>query len=87
MVYFRRLRALTFYQKLPGNWGVVARKSPRSEWVKLSESYVLFFLALEVITVAAVNCKTSFMRESSITCNAVWEQFKMVDDRKMVTFL
>ena len=24
---------LIFYQKLPGNWGVVALKSPRSEWV------------------------------------------------------
>ena len=34
MVYFRRLRTLIFYRKLPGNWGVVARKSPRSEWVK-----------------------------------------------------
>ena len=33
MVYFRRSRTLIFYRKLPGNWGVVARKSPRSEWV------------------------------------------------------
>ena len=34
MVYFRRSRTLIFCRKLPGNWGVVARKSPRSEWVK-----------------------------------------------------
>ena len=32
---------------------------------KLLESY-LFFLALEAITIAAVNCKTSFMLESSV---------------------
>ena len=28
-------RTLIFYQKLPENCGVVARKSPRNEWVKL----------------------------------------------------
>ena len=35
MVYFRRSRTLIFYRKLPGNWGVVARKSSSSEWVKI----------------------------------------------------
>ena len=33
---------------------------------QLLESY-LFFLALEAITIAVVNCKTSFMHESSVT--------------------
>ena len=32
---------------------------------KLLESY-LFFLALETITIAVVNCKTSLMHESSV---------------------
>ena len=27
----------------------------------------------------------SFMCESSVMCNALWERFKMVDDRKMET--
>ena len=52
---------------------------------KLLESYI-FFLALEGITIAAVNCKTSSMHESSVRCSALWEQFKMVDDRKTVKF-
>ena len=46
-----------------------------------------FFLVLEAITIAAVKCKTSFMRELSVTCNnALWEWFKMVDDWKTVMF-
>ena len=32
---------------------------------KFLESYL--FLALEAITIAVVNCKTSFMHESSVT--------------------
>ena len=44
-----------------------------------------FFLALEAtITIAVVNCKTLFMHESSVMCNI--EQFKMVDNSKMVMF-
>ena len=26
------------------------------------------------------------MRDLSVTCNALWEQFKMVDDKKTVSF-
>ena len=47
---------------------------------------MFFFLLLEAITIPAVNCTTSFMRESSVTRNALWERFKMVDNRKTVTF-
>ena len=47
----------------------------------------MFFLALKAVTITVVNCKTSFMRELSVTCNALWEQFKMVDIRKTVSFL
>ena len=47
---------------------------------------MFFFSALKAITIAAVNFKASFMCESSVTCNALWEQFKMVDDRETVTF-
>ena len=47
---------------------------------------MFFFFALKAITIAAVNFKASFMCESSVTCNALWEQFKMVDDRETVTF-
>ena len=48
---------------------------------------MFFFFALKAITIAAVNFNASFMCESSVTCNAIREQFKMVDDRKTVTFL
>ena len=47
---------------------------------------MFFFFALKAITIAAVNFKASFMCKSSVTCNALWEQFKMVDDRETVTF-
>ena len=47
---------------------------------------MFFFFALKAITIAAVNFKASFMCESSVTCNALWERFKMVDDRETVTF-
>ena len=47
---------------------------------------MFFFFALKAIKIAAVNFKASFMCESSVTCNALWEQFKMVDDRETVTF-
>ena len=36
--------------------------------------------------IAVVNCKTSFMHESLVTCNVLWEQFKTADERKMVKF-
>ena len=36
-------------------------------------SLVFFFFALEAITITPVNCKTSFTRELSVTCNAFWE--------------
>ena len=50
-------------------------------------SHIFFFyLALEAITIAVVNCKTSFMRELSVACYALWERFKMVDNRKTVSF-
>ena len=44
---------------------------------KLLESY-LFFLALEAITIAVVNCKTSFMCESSV--KAVQFTLGMIQD-------
>ena len=47
-------------------------------------SYVVFFLALEAITIAAANCKTSFTSESSVTCSAFWECLKMEDDRELL---
>ena len=47
---------------------------------------MFFFFALKAITIAAVTLKASFMCEASVTCNALWEQFKMVDDRETVTF-
>ena len=47
---------------------------------------IIFFLALKAVTIAVVNCKTSFMGELSVTCNALWEQFKMVDVRITVLF-
>ena len=50
----------------------------------LLESY-FFLLALEA-TIAVVNCKTSFMGELSVRCNALWEWLKMVDNRKTVLF-
>ena len=49
-------------------------------------SHNIFFLALKAITITFVNCKTSFMHELSVTCIALWEQFKMVDDKKTVSF-
>ena len=47
---------------------------------KLLESYI-FFSVLEAITIAAVNCNISFMRESSVTCNGFWERVKMVEKK------
>ena len=47
---------------------------------------IFFFLALEAITIAVVYGKTSFMGELSVTCNALWEWLKMVDNRKTVSF-
>ena len=48
---------------------------------------IFFFLTHEAITIAVVNCKTSLMCELSVTCNALWKRFKMVDDRQSVLFL
>ena len=56
---------------------------------KLVESYIyiyIYFLILEAIKITVVDCKTSFVHESSVMCNALWEQFKMVNDRKTLTF-
>ena len=50
----------------------IITKRPPSECFK-NFGVLFFFLALEAITIAVVNCKTSFMRELSVTCNAVWE--------------
>ena len=64
----------------------IVTKRPPSKCFK-TFGVIFFFLALEAITiVVVVNCKTSFMRESSVTCNALWERLKMVDSRKTVTF-
>ena len=53
--------------------------------LSLKDCHMLFFfLALEAITIAAANCKTSFTSESSVTCSAFWERFKMVDDRELL---
>ena len=57
----------------------IVKSSPKDYLLnvfKLLETY-FFFLALEAITIAVVNCKTSFMWESSVMCNALWKQFKM----------
>ena len=59
----------------------IITKRPPSKCFLLLESY-FFFLALEAI----VNCKTSFMGELSVTCNAHWERLKMVDNRNTVSF-
>ena len=40
-------------------------------------------MGLEATTIAGVYCKTSFMRESLVTCNALWEQFKVVDGKSL----
>ena len=49
-----------------------------------SHIYIYFFLILEAIKTTVVDCKTSFVRESSVMYNAHWEQFKMMNDRKTV---
>ena len=51
---------------------------------KLLEPF--FFSALEAITIAAANCKTSFMRESSVTCNALWNDSRQRTIKKGTFF-
>ena len=43
----------------------------------------IFFSALEAITIADVNCKTSFIRKSSVPCNEPWERLRwwMIEKR------
>ena len=43
--------------------------------------HIVFFLALEVLTIPIIDCQTG---EPTITCNTFWEQFKMVDDGKLI---
>ena len=50
----------------------IVTKRPPSECFK-TFGVIFFFLALETITIAVVNGKTSFMCELSVTCNALWE--------------
>ena len=53
---------------------------------KLLESYIVL-LGLEAVKIVVVNCKAYLMCELSVTCNAFWGQFKMVDGRETITFV
>ena len=84
------LQILSFHKEIPGL--IISFKNVKLSLkdsilivFKLLESYT-FVLTLEAITIVAANCKTSFIRESSVTYNALSERFKMVDKRKTVAF-
>ena len=83
------LQILSFRKEIRASSSVSTVKLSLKDFIqivcKLLESYT-FVLALEAITIVAANCKTSLMRESSVTYNALWERFKMVDNRKTVAF-
>ena len=56
---------------MANNFSVLCQRS----WETIGNNFLVicFFLALEAITITAASYKTSFMRESSVTCNARWE--------------
>ena len=86
------LQILSFFKEIRASLSVskvkLSLKDNFLNIFKLLESYIyiFFFLILEAIKTTVVDCKTSFVRESSVMYNALWEQFKMVNDRKTITF-
>ena len=86
------LQILSFFKEIRASLSVsIVKLSLKDNFLnifKLLESYIyiFFFLILEAIKTTVVDCKTSFVRESSVMYNALWEQFKMVNDRKTITF-
>ena len=86
------LQILSFFKEIQASLSVsIVKLSLKDNFLnifKLLESYIyiFFFLILEAIKTTVVDCKTSFVRESSVMYNALWEQFKMVNDRKTITF-
>ena len=86
------LQILSFFKEIQASLSVSIVKLSLKDNIlnifKLLESYIyiFFFLILEAIKTTVVDCKTSFVHESSVMYNALWEQFKMVNDRKTITF-
>ena len=86
------LQILSFFKEIRASLSVsIVKLSLKDNFLnifKLLESYIyiFFFLILEAIKTTVVESKTSFVRESSVMYNALWEQFKMVNDRKTITF-
>ena len=85
------LQILSFFKEIQASLSVSIVKLSLKDNIlnifKLLESYIyIFFLILEAIKTTVVDCKTSFVHESSVMYNALWEQFKMVNDRKTITF-
>ena len=88
------LQILSFLKEIRASLSVsIVKLSLKDHFLnifKLLESYIYIyiyiFLILEAIKITVVDCKISFVRESSVMCNALWEQFKMVNDRKTITF-
>ena len=86
------LQILSFFKEIRASLSVsIVKLSLKDNFLnifKLLESYIYiyFFLILEAIKTTVVDCKTSFVRESSVMYNAHWEQFKMMNDRKTITF-
>ena len=86
------LQILSFFKEIRASLSVsIVKLSLKDNFLnifKLLESYlyIFFFLILEAIKTTVVDCKTSFVLESSVMYNALWEQFKMVNDRKTITF-
>ena len=82
------LQILSFFKEIRASLSVsIVKLSLKDNFLnifKLLESYIyiFFFLILEAIKTTVVDCKTSFVRESSVMYNAHWEQFKMMNDRK-----
>ena len=86
------LQILSFLKEIRASLSVsIVKLSLKDHFLniyKLLESYIYIyiFLILEAIKITVVDCKTSFVHQSSVMCNALWEQFKMVNDRKTITF-
>ena len=86
------LQVLSFFKEIWASLSVsIVKLSLKDNFLnvfKLLESYIyiFFFLILEAIKTTVVDCKTSFVRESLVMYNAHWEQFKMMNDRKTITF-
>ena len=72
---FASYRSCLFIKRFRDSSSVSTVKLSLKDYIlilfKLLASYI-FFLAVEAITITAVNCKTSqFKRESSAMCNAL----------------